>query len=94
MKDRLAKWGKAPVLVKKDLPGQLANRILQAMIREAVEALVRARPLCSNAKYRVMPSSPEHSIRQKLPFSRRSRPSLCINSGSSSSMRSRRALQT
>lgn len=32
----LKKWGKAPVLVKKDLPGQLANRILQAVIREAI----------------------------------------------------------
>lgn len=31
----LKAWGKAPVLVKKDLPGQLANRILQAVIREA-----------------------------------------------------------
>ena len=29
-------WNKAPVIVKKDLPGQLANRILQAVIREAV----------------------------------------------------------
>ncbi len=29
-------WGKSPVVVKKDLPGQLANRILQAVIREAV----------------------------------------------------------
>jgi len=28
-------WGKAPVVVRKDLPGQLANRILQAIIREA-----------------------------------------------------------
>jgi len=28
-------WNKAPVVVKKDLPGQLANRILQAVIREA-----------------------------------------------------------
>ncbi len=35
-KEMLVKWGKAPVLVKKDLPGQLANRILQAVIREAV----------------------------------------------------------
>lgn len=32
---KLKTWGKAPVLVKKDLPGQLANRILQAVIREA-----------------------------------------------------------
>lgn len=31
----LKAWGKAPVLVRKDLPGQLANRILQAIIREA-----------------------------------------------------------
>jgi len=31
----LKSWGKAPVLVRKDLPGQLANRILQAVIREA-----------------------------------------------------------
>lgn len=35
VKNRLTGWGKAPVIVKKDLPGQLANRILQAMIREA-----------------------------------------------------------
>lgn len=33
--DMLKNWGKAPVLVKKDLPGQLANRIFQAVIREA-----------------------------------------------------------
>ncbi len=29
-------WNKAPVIVQKDLPGQLANRILQAVIREAI----------------------------------------------------------
>jgi 3-hydroxybutyryl-CoA dehydrogenase len=32
----LLTWNKAPVIVKKDLPGQLANRILQAVIREAI----------------------------------------------------------
>jgi 3-hydroxybutyryl-CoA dehydrogenase len=32
----LTSWNKAPVIVRKDLPGQLANRILQAVIREAV----------------------------------------------------------
>ncbi len=31
----LLSWGKAPVIVRRDLPGQLANRILQAIIREA-----------------------------------------------------------
>lgn len=36
VKKLLAGWGKAPVLVRRDLPGQLANRILQAVIREAV----------------------------------------------------------
>ena len=36
VKDTLNKWGKAAVLVKRDLPGQLANRVLQAVIREAV----------------------------------------------------------
>ena len=36
VKEELLLWGKAPVIVKKDLPGQLANRILQAVIREAV----------------------------------------------------------
>ncbi|CUQ15000.1 MULTISPECIES: 3-hydroxyacyl-CoA dehydrogenase family protein [Hungatella] len=36
VKDTLKAWGKAPVLVRKDLPGQLANRILQVIIREAV----------------------------------------------------------
>lgn len=35
VKDMLRGWGKRPVLVKRDLPGQLANRILQAIIREA-----------------------------------------------------------
>ena len=36
VKDVLNGWGKAAVLVKRDLPGQLANRVLQAVIREAV----------------------------------------------------------
>lgn len=35
VKAMLAGWGKKPVLVRRDLPGQLANRILQAVIREA-----------------------------------------------------------
>jgi 3-hydroxybutyryl-CoA dehydrogenase len=29
-------WGKVPVIVRRDLPGQLANRIQQALIREAI----------------------------------------------------------
>ena len=33
----LKRWQKSPVLVKRDLPGQLANRIFQAIIREAVD---------------------------------------------------------
>lgn len=36
IKLELTSWGKAAVLVKRDLPGQLANRIHQAIIREAV----------------------------------------------------------
>lgn len=36
VRDLLNTWGKTPVLVRRDLPGQLANRILQAVIREAV----------------------------------------------------------
>lgn len=36
VKKILTAWGKAPVIVNRDLPGQLANRILQAVIREAV----------------------------------------------------------
>ena len=36
MSEMLKTWGKSPVIVKRDLPGQLANRILQAVIREAV----------------------------------------------------------
>ncbi|MEA4911520.1 MAG: 3-hydroxyacyl-CoA dehydrogenase family protein [Oscillospiraceae bacterium] len=35
--DELKKWGKSPVLVRRDLPGQLANRIFQAIIREAID---------------------------------------------------------
>jgi 3-hydroxybutyryl-CoA dehydrogenase len=37
VRDTLKDWGKAPVIVKRDLPGQLANRILQAIIREAID---------------------------------------------------------
>jgi 3-hydroxybutyryl-CoA dehydrogenase len=33
----LKRWGKSPVLVKKDLPGQLANRVFQAIIRESID---------------------------------------------------------
>lgn len=36
LRDLFTTWGKSAVIVKKDLPGQLANRILQAVIREAV----------------------------------------------------------
>jgi len=32
----LEKWGKTPVIVRKELPGQLANRIQQAVVREAI----------------------------------------------------------
>jgi len=35
LRDILLTWGKAPVIVRRDVPGQLANRILQAIIREA-----------------------------------------------------------
>lgn len=34
--EELKGWKKAPVLVRRDLPGQLANRVFQAIIREAV----------------------------------------------------------
>ena len=33
--EELRRWGKSPIVVNKDFPGQLANRILQAVIREA-----------------------------------------------------------
>ena len=36
VRDELRVWKKAPVLVNRDLPGQLANRIFQAIIRESV----------------------------------------------------------
>ncbi|MCL2463569.1 MAG: 3-hydroxyacyl-CoA dehydrogenase NAD-binding domain-containing protein [Micrococcales bacterium] len=36
VKALLVGWGKSPVVVNRDLPGQLANRVLQAVIREAV----------------------------------------------------------
>jgi len=36
VKKMLTAWGKSPVIVQRDLPGQLANRVLQAVIREAV----------------------------------------------------------
>jgi 3-hydroxybutyryl-CoA dehydrogenase len=37
VRDELNRWGKATVVVKRDLAGQLANRILQAIIREAID---------------------------------------------------------
>ncbi|MCH1953513.1 3-hydroxyacyl-CoA dehydrogenase NAD-binding domain-containing protein [Enterocloster sp. OA13] len=36
VQNELRKWKKSPVLVKRDLPGQLANRVFQAIIRESV----------------------------------------------------------
>lgn len=36
VKEIFVQWKKSPVIVKRDLPGQLANRLFQAMIREAV----------------------------------------------------------
>ncbi len=37
VRDELKKWKKAPVLVRRDLPGQLANRVFQAIIRESID---------------------------------------------------------
>ena len=37
VKEELKKWKKSPVLVHKDLPGQLANRVFQAIIRESID---------------------------------------------------------
>ena len=36
VRDLLAGWGKAPVIVKRDTPGQLGNRLLHAITREAI----------------------------------------------------------
>ena len=35
--EELKRWKKSPVLVKRDLPGQLANRVFQAIIRESID---------------------------------------------------------
>lgn len=37
VRDELRTWKKSPVLVRRDLPGQLANRIFQAIIRESID---------------------------------------------------------
>ncbi|MDD4012528.1 MAG: 3-hydroxyacyl-CoA dehydrogenase NAD-binding domain-containing protein [Sphaerochaetaceae bacterium] len=37
VRDMLKTWKKSPVLVKRDLPGQLANRVFQAIIRESID---------------------------------------------------------
>jgi 3-hydroxybutyryl-CoA dehydrogenase len=37
VRDELKSWGKAAVIVRRDHPGQLANRILQAIMREAID---------------------------------------------------------
>ena len=37
VRDELTHWKKVPVLVKRDVPGQLANRIFQAIIRESID---------------------------------------------------------
>lgn len=36
LREILISWGKKPVILRRDLPGQLANRIQQAMMREAI----------------------------------------------------------
>ena len=37
VREELKKWKKSPVLVRRDLPGQLANRVFQAIIRESID---------------------------------------------------------
>ncbi len=37
VREELKRWNKSPVLVLKDLPGQLANRVFQAIIRESID---------------------------------------------------------
>ncbi len=37
VRNELKKWKKSPVLVRRDLPGQLANRVFQAIIRESID---------------------------------------------------------
>lgn len=37
VRDELKRWKKSPVLVRRDLPGQLANRVFQAIIRESID---------------------------------------------------------
>ena len=37
VREELKRWKKSPVLVLKDLPGQLANRVFQAIIRESID---------------------------------------------------------
>lgn len=44
--EELKSWNKAPVLVRRDLPGQLANRIFQAIIRESI-AIVESGLACA-----------------------------------------------
>jgi 3-hydroxybutyryl-CoA dehydrogenase len=36
LRETLISWGKKPVILRRDLPGQLANRIQQAIMREAI----------------------------------------------------------
>lgn len=37
VRDELNRWGKSAVIVRRDVPGQLANRILQAVLRESID---------------------------------------------------------
>ena len=37
VRDELNSWGKSAVIVRRDVPGQLANRILQAVLRESID---------------------------------------------------------
>ena len=37
VRDELRLWKKAPVIVKRDLPGQLATRVFQAILRESID---------------------------------------------------------
>ena len=41
VRDLLAHCGKVPVLVKKDTPGQLGNRLQMALVREAVHIVAQ-----------------------------------------------------
>ena len=67
VRDELNGWGKAAVVVHRDQPGQLANRILQAIMREAIDIVASGLASAEDVDTAIKMGNPPAPRRWSLP---------------------------